>query len=518
MYKHAVQSSTDRGRARRPRPARGRRRQGLRQQRLLGHVPDHLAGVLAARPGDAGELVDGFVQQYRDGGWIARWSSPGYANLMTGTSSDVAFADAYVKGVHGLRRRRTPTTPRSRTRPSRRRATRGIRTSGARASSQSLFLGYTPDRVGEGVSWALEGDINDFGISNMAAALARTTRDRATASATARRPSTSSAARPNYVHMFDPRIGFFQGRDASGAWKSDPADYDPLVWGHEHDYTETDGWNFAFHAPQDGQGLANLYGGRDGLATKLDAFFATPGDRQVPRLLRRHDPRDDRGARRADGPVGLLQPGLAPHPVHVRLRRAAVQDAGEGARGAAAALLGLRDRPGLRRRRGQRRDVGLVPVQRRSASIRCRWAARTTRSARRCSRSATVHLGDGRELVVERARATARATSTCRACGSTAGGTTRRTCATPTSPAAGRSSSAWARGRRAGARHAPPRRRRSPTATRPPQPLHDATRPALRRPCRADELFDDDSSHRGATATQGAVRLRAAAPRERSTR
>ena len=42
-------------------------------------------------PKDAGEMVDGFVQQYRDGGWVARWSSPGYANLMTGTSSDVAF-------------------------------------------------------------------------------------------------------------------------------------------------------------------------------------------------------------------------------------------------------------------------------------------------------------------------------------------------------------------------------------------------------------------------------------------
>ena len=55
-------------------------------------------------PGTAGELVDGFVQQYRDGGWVARWSSPGYANLMTGTSSDVSFADAYVKGVARLRR------------------------------------------------------------------------------------------------------------------------------------------------------------------------------------------------------------------------------------------------------------------------------------------------------------------------------------------------------------------------------------------------------------------------------
>ena len=50
-------------------------------------------------PNKASEMVDGFAQQYRDGGWIARWSSPGYANLMTGTSSDVAFADAYTKGV-----------------------------------------------------------------------------------------------------------------------------------------------------------------------------------------------------------------------------------------------------------------------------------------------------------------------------------------------------------------------------------------------------------------------------------
>ena len=25
----------------------------------------------------AGEMVDGFVQQYKDGGWTSRWSSPG---------------------------------------------------------------------------------------------------------------------------------------------------------------------------------------------------------------------------------------------------------------------------------------------------------------------------------------------------------------------------------------------------------------------------------------------------------
>ncbi|MGH8853569.1 MAG: glycoside hydrolase domain-containing protein, partial [Telluria sp.] len=53
-------------------------------------------------PQRAGEMIDGFLQQYREGGWVARWSSPGYADLMVGTSSDVAFADAWLKGVRGF--------------------------------------------------------------------------------------------------------------------------------------------------------------------------------------------------------------------------------------------------------------------------------------------------------------------------------------------------------------------------------------------------------------------------------
>jgi predicted alpha-1,2-mannosidase len=227
-------------------------------------------------PQDAGELVDGFVQQYRDGGWISRWSSPGYANLMTGTSSDVSFADAYVKGIKGFDatdaydaslRNATVAPPGNAWDPS----------VGRKGLVESLFLGYTPDRVGEGVSWALEGDINDYGISNMAAALSKAKGTSAADRERYREEAEYFRSRAtNYVHMFDPAIGFFQGRDSAGNWKSAPADYDPRVWGHDHDYTETDGWNFAFHAPQDGQGLANLYGGRDALAKKLDDFFATP--------------------------------------------------------------------------------------------------------------------------------------------------------------------------------------------------------------------------------------------------
>ncbi|MFI8519294.1 GH92 family glycosyl hydrolase [Streptomyces sp. NPDC085481] len=215
-------------------------------------------------PNKAGELVDGFVQQYKDGGWISRWSSPGYADLMTGTSSDVAFADAYVKGVdfdaeaayEAALKNATVVAP-----------SRGV---GRKGMETSPFTGYASTGTHEGLSWSLEGYLNDYGIARMGQALYEKTGDK--------RYKDESAyflnrAR-NYVSLFDAKAGFFQGRDATGAWRVPSASYDPRIWGYE--YTETNGWGYAFTAPQDSRGLANLYGGRAGLGQKLDAYFATP--------------------------------------------------------------------------------------------------------------------------------------------------------------------------------------------------------------------------------------------------
>nr|BFF16778.1 hypothetical protein GCM10025730_02990 [Promicromonospora thailandica] len=224
-------------------------------------------------PDVAKELVDGFVQQYRDGGWIARWSSPGYADLMTGTSSDVAFAEAYLKGALPTRtaldaydaalKNGTVAPPNDAV--------------GRKGLETSPFLGFTPESTHESVSWGLEGLINDFGIGNMAAALAadkRTPRERR---AQLREESAYFLERAtHYGELFDERIGFFQPRHADGTFLNAPNEYDPRTWGGG--YTETSGWNFSFHAPQDPRGLGNLYGGREGLEDKLDEFFATPED------------------------------------------------------------------------------------------------------------------------------------------------------------------------------------------------------------------------------------------------
>ena len=220
-------------------------------------------------PKDASEMVNGFIQQYKDGGWISRWSSPGYADLMTGTSSDVAFADAYLRGVNIDAAAAYDAAVKNATVSSTDPAV------GRKAIAQSIFLGYTPwsKDLDAGLSWALAGYLNDFGIGNMAKALSANASD-PRHQEYAENAEYFLSRSQNYVNAFDPSIGFFQGRNAAGAWRWNSGNFNPGEWGR--DYTETDAWNTAFDPAYDGQGLANLYGGRDQLAAKLDAFFSTP--------------------------------------------------------------------------------------------------------------------------------------------------------------------------------------------------------------------------------------------------
>jgi predicted alpha-1,2-mannosidase len=219
-------------------------------------------------PKQAGEMIDGFVQQYRDGGWIARWSSPGYADLMVGTSADVAFADAWNKGIRNF-------DVRSFYQAALKDATvvSDIPGAGRKGIARSVFKGYVDNSTDEGLSWSMAGYLNDFGIAELAQTLSvdhDATDPYAAHYADDARYFHSRSL--NYIHLFDAATGFFVGRKPDGAWRVDAEHFDPLAWGG--DYTETNAWNMAFDGVQDGQGLANLYGGIDDLARKLDAFFA----------------------------------------------------------------------------------------------------------------------------------------------------------------------------------------------------------------------------------------------------
>lgn len=221
-------------------------------------------------PDLARPLLDGTVQQYLDGGWTARWSGPGYIDCMPGASADVVFADAAAHGLHfdevaaydsALRNACVPP-------PDRFVGRKGIRT--------SRFAGFTSTDVQEGMSWSLENAITDDAIAVWSRSLA----GRADALGVPGRAGEFATnaewfARRSlqYRTLFDPRIGFFQGRGPSGSWRNEPERFDPRAWGG--DYTETNAWGMAVTPWHDGAGLAGLYGGEAGLAATLDAIFAT---------------------------------------------------------------------------------------------------------------------------------------------------------------------------------------------------------------------------------------------------
>ncbi|MBY8880153.1 GH92 family glycosyl hydrolase [Actinacidiphila acidipaludis] len=216
-----------------------------------------------------GEMIDGFVQQYRDGGWIGQWTAPGYLGF-SGTNSDAAIADAYLRGVTDFDVRgayeaavKDATTPSS-----------GL--NGRPDVPHATFLGYTPQTTGSSASVSLEDCIADYGIAQMSQQLYRT----AKAGDPHKREYLDNYTyfrdrAQHYVDLFDPAVGFFQARNADGTFEQPPSTYNPLNW-NATDYTEGDGWTYAFEVPEDGNGLADLYGGRSGLEKKLDEFFSTP--------------------------------------------------------------------------------------------------------------------------------------------------------------------------------------------------------------------------------------------------
>ncbi|MFC6356219.1 glycoside hydrolase domain-containing protein [Luethyella okanaganae] len=223
-------------------------------------------------PALAGELLDGQLEQYRQGGFMARWSAPGYVDSMVGTSSDQIFADAARWGVGGF--------------PAVLAFESGWKNAcepslhpyaGRKGIDRARFTGYVASEVREGMSWSLENAISDAGLARLAAQLG-------TQAAEARQEGPDACARyrayaryfanrsRSYRQLFEPRSRFFRGRDERGAFAATALD--PRVWGG--DYVETNAWGMSVAPVHDGAGLAALYGGPAGLAAHLDRLFAEP--------------------------------------------------------------------------------------------------------------------------------------------------------------------------------------------------------------------------------------------------
>ncbi|WP_203568286.1 GH92 family glycosyl hydrolase [Aestuariimicrobium ganziense] len=218
-------------------------------------------------------LLDGQVQAYRDGGWTGRWVAPGPLDCMVGTSSDQVFADAASHGIRfdevsaydsALRNATTPA-------PNDVVGRKGIR--------KGRFVGWIDTDTDEGFSWSMENATCDATLARWSSDLAERADELGVPQRRAEFCANALMFRNrglSWSALFDDRTGFLQGRGTDGSFRVEPGDFDPRVWGT--DYTETNAWGMAFHAPQDGAGLADRLGGEHALADKLELALASPED------------------------------------------------------------------------------------------------------------------------------------------------------------------------------------------------------------------------------------------------
>lgn len=203
------------------------------------------------------DMLEGYLNFYKEEGWLPKWISPGERGIMPGTLIDAVLADAVVKEI--LTREQAElalegmvkhaTTPAE------------SKLNGRIGVADYVKKGYVPsDRYKESVNNSLDAYYCDFCISQVADKLGYTEiRDEFL-----RRSQ-------NYKLLFDESAGFIRGLKEDG---SRSEYFSPIEWGG--DYCEGGPWQTGFGVYHDIEGLAGLYGGREGFVQKLDELFSTP--------------------------------------------------------------------------------------------------------------------------------------------------------------------------------------------------------------------------------------------------
>ena len=203
------------------------------------------------------EILQAWVNSYKEGGWLPQFPAPGYRACMTGSLIDAVFGDAAAKGIQGFDLatayeglKKHATQPGD---PSAGYGRRGI--------EDYLKLGYVAaDHVAQSAAETTDSAYGDFCIAQVAKTLGRND-DAAMFLARSR----------NWRKIFDPGTGFLRGKLSNGAW-IEP--FDEFQWGSP--YVEGSAWQHRWDVMQDIPGLIDAMGGKEIAVANLDKMMSTP--------------------------------------------------------------------------------------------------------------------------------------------------------------------------------------------------------------------------------------------------
>ncbi len=203
------------------------------------------------------EILEGFVCDYDESGYLPRWTAMGEVGCMPSTLIDGVIAEAVVRGVGDKELHK--------------RLLRGMlhhanvlsgdERYGRKCVDQYLKFGYVPyDFANESINLSLDFAYGDWCIATVAESLGE--------NELAREYFDRSLA---YRQLFDKKTEFFRAKNSKGEWRED---FNPFVWGY--DYTESSAWQNIFGAPHALDDIAHMLGGREKAIQKLDEIFETP--------------------------------------------------------------------------------------------------------------------------------------------------------------------------------------------------------------------------------------------------
>lgn len=200
------------------------------------------------------DVLEGVLTDYREGGFLPRWVSIGEIGCMPSTLIDSVIAHAASCGIvngdvlcellEGMKYHANNKSDDTRC--------------GRTGIEEFVKYGYVPyDKHEESVNLTLDFAYGDYCIAKVAEKAG----DVETAKEYLKRAKY-------YQNIFDKETGFMRAKHTDGSFRPD---FDPYYWGR--DYTEASAWQTTFSVPHDLDGLAEQFGGKEALLSRLDEVF-----------------------------------------------------------------------------------------------------------------------------------------------------------------------------------------------------------------------------------------------------
>ena len=194
------------------------------------------------------QFLEGFLNSYRDTGYLPKWLAPDERGMMPGTLIDGLIADSACKDMapdleeeflKAMLETATKADPKA--------------VNGRHGLAQYQELGYLSTDFHESVSHTLDYTYSDFCISTCAAKLGHE-----------ELAQTYSQYAKNYQNLFDPETGYMRARDVDGNFRPD---FSPYSWGR--DYAECSAIQASLGVLHDISGLSQLMGGKEAFSNYL---------------------------------------------------------------------------------------------------------------------------------------------------------------------------------------------------------------------------------------------------------